>query len=79
VKRIRKAVVASAFSGLEVVPDAFLKPAPFLRATKAGETCRRLIGWTVASSHIQLKFNGNLHFEIAEESHDFPYYDRGPE
>jgi hypothetical protein len=77
-EKVRKAIVASAYSGLETVPDAFLYPQPFLLATKPEELLRRLIHFNIASSHVNVQFSGEENYAIVENGTHLRYCGRGP-
>lgn len=74
-ENVRKAIVTSAYSGLEVVPDAFLHPQSFL-ATNANELSSQN---HVATSYVKIKHTGDDKYVIAEGGMSFRYYGRGPE
>lgn len=77
-EHIGKAIVASAYSGLRIVPDAFLRPTPFLLATSDEDLLRRLTQNNIASSHVSILTN--LHrYSIGPDGARARYYGRGPE
>jgi hypothetical protein len=76
---VRKAIFSSAYSGPEVASDAHLHPRPFLRATRAEAVFRRLTRWSIASSHVSIRFVGNVKYSVVEDGADYRYYGRGPE
>lgn len=78
-KKVRQAIFTTAYSGLELVPDAFLHPRAFLRATTAEALFRRLTKWNIATSHVSIRFGGNVNYSIVENGVDCCYYGRGPE
>jgi hypothetical protein len=77
-EKVRSAIVASAYSGLGIVPDAVLPPQPFLLATRAEELLRRLTHFNIASSHINVQFSGEENYAIVGKGSHFRYYGRGP-
>jgi len=77
-EKVRTAIVASAYSGLEIVPDAVLYPQPFLLATKAEELLRRLTHFNIASSHVKVHFSGDENYAIVGNGTHLRYYGRGP-
>ena len=70
VENVRKAIVACAYIGLQVIPDACLHPRPFLRATKVEEPFRWLTEWNTTTSHVSVNLSGHEKHSIAEDGVD---------
>jgi hypothetical protein len=77
-EKVRRAIVASAYSGLEIVPDAVICPQPLLLATKPRELLRRLTHFNIASSHVSVRFDDDEDYAIVENGTHLRYYGRGP-
>lgn len=77
-EQTRKAIVVSAYSGLNVVPDAFLRPTPFLLATTDEDLLRKLEGNNIASSHVSIRTTIEGNYTIDEGGAHLRYYGRGP-
>ncbi len=78
-EKVRQAIFTTAYSGLELVPDAFINPRPFLRATRAEALFRRLTKWNIATSHVSIRFGGNVNYSMVDNGVDYRYCGRGPE
>jgi hypothetical protein len=76
-EHVRKAIVASAYSGLQIVPDAFLQPRPFLLAHKAEDLLKHLMKRCIANSHVSVQF-GYTDYTIVKDGTPVRYYGRGP-
>jgi hypothetical protein len=75
---VRRAIVASAYSGLQIVPDAFLRARPFLLSDDSGSLFNAFQQRTLAASHFRLKMNSNGSYEFSENGSIFRYYGLGP-
>jgi hypothetical protein len=75
---VRKATVTSAYSGLQIVPDAILHAKPFLLATQHGDVLRTLLRHQIASSHISIRFINPTNYAIDNNGIRLRCYSRGP-
>jgi hypothetical protein len=73
---VRKAIFTSAYSGLQIVPDAILHAN--LLAIKHGDLLRTLTRHQIASSHISIRFINNTNYTIDNNGVRLRYYGRGP-
>lgn len=78
VESVRKVVVPSARSGLQIVPYGILHARPFLPAIQHGDLLRTLTRHQNTSSHIIIRFVNNTNYAIDNNGIRLRYYGWGP-
>lgn len=76
---VREAVMASAYSGLQTVPDLSLHAEPFLVATRPADLWSRLTENQIATSKVTIRFTDNARYAVDKDGSRHRYYGRGPE